>query len=232
MGLGFPPRLPGLCCRLDRNGCFFFGILAFGLAEREMNVIIAASQVEFFSTLFLLFALLFFCASASAEKIRVHYDKTLDFSKFKTYGWAPHGAVARPMLALDFVGAVEDELNARGLHKVESNPDLIIVFYAAVDTEVSMTSKNPLYNATGGIPPFDPSMTSPGNSLYWDSYYGNNTIVVHPGQTRDRSDRFQEQEIGLASIRVRSHQPQNPDKLMSEVNDTITKMFFKEYPVK
>ena len=49
------------------------------------------------------------CATASAEKIRVHYDKTLDFTKFKTYGWAPHGAVARPMLALDFVGAVEDE---------------------------------------------------------------------------------------------------------------------------
>ena len=34
------------------------------------------------------------------------------------------------MLALDFVGAVEDELNKRGLHKVESNPDLIIVFYS------------------------------------------------------------------------------------------------------
>ena len=80
------------------------------------------------------------CATASAEKIRVHYDKTMDFTKFKTYGWAPHGAVARPMLALDFVGAVEDELNTRGLHKVEANPDLIIVFYGAVDTEVSMTS--------------------------------------------------------------------------------------------
>jgi Domain of unknown function (DUF4136) len=79
-------------------------------------------------TLLLVLTLLF-CATASAEKIRVHYDKSLDFSKFKTYGWAPHGAVARPMLALDFVGAVEDELNARGLHKVESNPDLIIVFY-------------------------------------------------------------------------------------------------------
>ncbi len=113
------------------------------------------------------------CATASAEKIRVHYDKSLDFTKFKTYGWAPHGAVARPMLALDLVGAVEDELNKRGLQKVAANPDLIIAFYGAVDTEVSMTSKNPLYNATGGIPPFDPSMTSPGNSLYWDGYYGN-----------------------------------------------------------
>ena len=134
------------------------------------------------SGVLLLLLTLVFCASASAEKIRVHYDKSLDFSKFKTYGWAPHGAVAHPMLALDMVGAVEDELNARGLKKVESDPDLIIAFYGSVDSEVSMTSANPLYNATGGIPPFDPSMTSPGNSLYWDSYYGNRTVVVHPGQ--------------------------------------------------
>ena len=178
-----------------------------------------------------LFVALLFCANASAEKIRVHYDKTLDFSKFKTYGWAPHGAVARPMLALDFVGAVEDELNARGLHKVESNPDLIIAFYAAVDTEVSMTSKNPLYNATGGIPPFDPSMTSPGNSLYWDSYYGNNTIVVHPGQLVIDLIDFKNKKLVWRGFASEAISQNNPDKLMSEVNSTITKLF-KEYPVK
>ena len=105
---------------------------------------------------------------AQAEKIRVHYDKSIDFTKYKTYGWAPVGAVAHPMLALDVVGAIEGELNARGLKKVPANPDLIVQIYGAVDTEVSMTSNNPIYNATGGIPPFDPSMTSPGNSLYWD----------------------------------------------------------------
>jgi len=180
--------------------------------------------------LFLMLALMF-CANASAEKIRVHYDKSLDFSKFKTYGWAPHGAVARPMLALDFVGAVEDELNARGLHKVESNPDLIIVFYAAVDTKVSMTSKNPLYNATGGIPPFDPSMTSPGNSLYWDSYYGNNTIVVHPGQLVIDLIDFKNKKLVWRAFASEAISQNNPDKLMSEVNNTITKMF-KDYPVK
>src|SRR3974390_2859099 len=99
--------------------------------------------------------------NAMAEKIRVHYDHSLDFTKFKTYGWAPHGAVAHPMLALDMVGAVEQELNSRGLTKGAENPDLIIEFYGSIDTETSMTSNNPLYNATGGILPFDPSMTSP-----------------------------------------------------------------------
>ena len=169
--------------------------------------------------------------SAMAEKIHVHYDKSLDFSKFKTYGWAPHGAVAHPMLALDVVGAIEGELNSRGLHKVEANPDLLIMVYAAVDAEVSMTSNNPIYNATGGIPPFDPSMTSPGNSLYWDSYYGNSTVVVHPGQLIVDLIDFKTKKLAWRGFAAEAISPNNPDKLMEEANSTITKLF-KEYPVK
>ena len=171
------------------------------------------------------------CGTAMAEKIRVHYDKSLDFSKFKTYGWAPHGAVAHPMLALDAVGAVEDELNARGLHKVAENPDLIIAFYGAVDSEVSMTSNNPIYNATGGIPPFDPSMTSPGDSLYWDSYYGNSTVVVYPGQLVIDLIDTKTKKLAWRGFAAEAISPNNPDKLMSEVTSTIKKLF-KEYPVK
>ena len=169
-------------------------------------------------------------ASAAAEKIRVHYDKSIDFAKYKTYGWAPVGAVAHPMLALDIVGAVDQEMAARGLTKVRSNPDLLVQMYGAVDTEVSMTSNNPIYNATGGIPPFDPSMTSPGDSLYWDGFYGNSTVVVHPGQLIiDIIDAKGKKLIwrGMGSEAISS----NPDKLMEEANSTISKLF-KEYPVK
>jgi len=171
------------------------------------------------------------CSGAVAEKIRVHYDKSLDFTKFKTYGWAPHGAVAHPMLALDLVGAIEDQLNARGLTKVAENPDLLIAVYGAVDSEVSMTSNNPIYNATGGIPPFDPSMTSPGNSLYWDSYYGNSTVVVHPGQLVVDLIDFKTKKLAWRGFGAEAVSPNNPDKLMSEVNGTVKKMF-NEYPVK
>ncbi len=170
-------------------------------------------------------------AVASAEKISVHYDKSIDFSKYKTYGWAPIGAVAHPMLALDIVGAVEGELNARGLKKVPANPDLLVQIYGAVDAEASMTSNNPIYNATGGIPPFDPSMTSPGNSLYWDGYYGNSTVVVHPGELIvDLIDAKAKKLVwrGMASEAI---SPNNPDKLMSEANSTVTRLF-KDYPVK
>jgi hypothetical protein len=169
--------------------------------------------------------------NAMAEKIRVHYDHSLDFTKFKTYGWAPHGAVAHPMLALDMVGAIEQELNWRGLHKVAENPDLLIEIYGSVDSEVSMTSNNPIYNATGGIPPFDPSMTSPGNSLYWDSYYGNSTVVVYPGQLVIDLIDFKTKKLAWRGFAAEAISPNNPDKLESEANSTITKLF-KEYPVK
>ena len=171
------------------------------------------------------------CATASAEKIRVHYDKTLDFTKFKTYGWAPHGAVAHPMLALDMVGAIEQELNSRGLKKVAANPDLLIEIYGAVDSEVSMTSNNPIYNATGGIPPFDPSMTSPGDSLYWDGYYGNSTVVVYPGQLVIDLIDTKTKKLAWRAFAAEAISPNNPGKLESEANSTISKMF-KQYPVK
>ena len=187
------------------------------------------SVVRFGIGLFLLTSLL--CVSAAAEKIRVHYDKSIDFSKFKSYGWAPHGAVAHPMLALDMVGAIEDELNKRGLHKVAENPDLIIAIYGSIDSEVSMTSNNPLYMATGGIPPFDPSMTSPGNSLYWDGYYGNSVWVVHPGQLVIDLIEFKNKKLVWRAFAAEAISPNNPDKLESEANSTISKMF-KEYPVK
>jgi hypothetical protein len=183
-----------------------------------------------FSGIAILVAVSALSATANAEKIRVHYDKSVNFAQYKTYGWAPVGAVAHPMLALDIVGAVDQEMASRGLTKVPSNPDLLVQMYGAVDTEVSMTSNNPIYNATGGIPPFDPSMTSPGNSLYWDSYYGNSTVVVHPGQLIiDIIDAKAKKLIwrGMGSEAISN----NPDKLMDEANSTITKLF-KDYPVK
>ena len=56
--------------------------------------------------------------AAQGQKIHVNkYDPTADFSKFKTYSWAPHGQVAHPMLAADIIGTIEDELTQKGLTK-------------------------------------------------------------------------------------------------------------------
>ena len=164
-----------------------------------------------------------------AQKIKVNYDKQADFSQFKTYAWAEHGAVSHPMLAANIVGAIQDELNARGLRQValNANPELIIQVYGSVDQDSTLLSNDPLYMATGGIPPFDPSFSGPLNT----GQYGNTTITIHKGQlVVDLLDAVNKKLIwrGMAQQNLAAH---NPDKLLSQVNTAIAKMF-KQYPGK
>lgn len=168
------------------------------------------------------------CLALSArDKITVTYAKGLDFSKLKTYAWAEHGAVAHPMLAADVVGAIEQELNNRGLQKVGANPDLIIKIYGSLDNEETMYSNDPLYMASGGIPPFDPSLAGPADI----GMYGNTTVTVHKGELIvDLVDPAAKKLAwrGIAQEAVSAH---DPNKLMQEVNGAISKMFQK-YPPK
>ena len=164
-----------------------------------------------------------------AQKIHVVYDKQLNFSQFKTFAWAPHGAVAHPMLAADIVGAIEDELQQRGLQKVEisNHPGLVIQVYGSIEQDSTLYSNDPLYNATGGIPPFDPSFSG---SL-WSGYYGNTTVTIHKGQlVVDLIDGANKKLVwrGMSQQNMAAH---DPNKLVSQVNTAISKMF-KQYPGK
>jgi hypothetical protein len=175
----------------------------------------------------LLLVTLIWGLAAQAQKIHVNYDKNLNFSNFKTYAWAPQSAVAHPMLAADIVGAIDDELTARGLRKVDTNPDLVVQVYGSVDTDSTFYSNDPLYMGSGGVPPFDPSMTGPAFVGDW----GNTTVTLHKGDLVVDLIQASAKKLvwrGMAIQNVSSH---DPEKLMTEVNNAISKMF-KEYPVK
>jgi hypothetical protein len=177
----------------------------------------------------LVLMLLAIAAPAWSQKIKVVYDKQLNFSQFKTFAWEPHGAVAHPMLAANVVGAIEDELKARGLQRVgiDQNPGLVIQVYGSVDQEVSFNSTDPFYAATGGIPPFDPSFSGPMLS----GQFGATSVTIHKGQlVVDLLDAANKKLIwrGMSQQNLAAH---DPNKLLSQVNGAISKMF-KQYPVK
>jgi Domain of unknown function (DUF4136) len=63
-----------------------------------------------------------------AEKIRIGYDKSADFSKYKTYTWAtPDVPVQRPLLYQNIVSQIDQDLKAKGLQRTEQNGDLTVV---------------------------------------------------------------------------------------------------------
>src|SRR5271169_4634418 len=166
--------------------------------------------------------------AAPAQKVHVAVpDKSIDFSKFKTYSWSPIGAVAHPMLAADVVGAIEDQMKAKGLQLVPSNPDLIIKVYGSIDQESTAYSNDPLYMGTGGIPPFDPSLSGPMLVGTW----GNTTVTIHKGELVVDLLDFAAKKLvwrGIAQDNLAAH---NKSKLLDQVNKAVAKMF-KEYPPK
>jgi len=173
----------------------------------------------------LLLLVLLFTVAAPAQKVKVFVQPDVDFSKFKTYSWEPHGAVSHPMLAADIVGAIEDQMKAKGLQLVSLNPDLVIQVYGSVDQENSFYTNDPLYGATGGIPPFDPSFSGPALI----GMYGNTTVTIHKGQmVVDLLDPAARKLVwrGMAQDNL---DPSNKKKLLNQVNGAIEKMF-KQYP--
>jgi len=162
-----------------------------------------------------------------AQKVKVTPAKDVDFSKFKTYSWEPHGAVAHPMLAADVVGAIDEQMKDKGLQLVASNPDLVIQIYGSVDQDSTFYTNDPLYAATGGVPPFDPSLYGPALI----GMYGNTTVTIHKGQLVVDLLDFSAKKLVWRGMMQDNLDPQNKKKLLDQVNNGIAKMF-KEYPPK
>lgn len=157
------------------------------------------------------------------QKIKVEYDKNLDFSKFKTFAWGPLDAVARPLLAASIQGAIEEELAKRGLRKVANDPDVFLEMYGSVDSDMSVTYSNPLYSGMGGIPSFDS-----GFVMWGDLAGGTTAVIVHKGQlVVDVIDASQKKLAwrGMATENLSD----NKEKLVKQTNKAVEKMF-QRYP--
>ncbi|MGA7293165.1 MAG: DUF4136 domain-containing protein [Terriglobales bacterium] len=77
---------------------------------------------------FLVFLLLILASSGFAQKIKVGYDKSADFAKYKTYSWAePAMPVTRPLLYQSVVGTIDDELKSKGLQRTDKGGDLTLI---------------------------------------------------------------------------------------------------------
>ena len=160
---------------------------------------------------------------AQAQKVKVEYDKSVDFSKFKTFAIDPVENPSKPMLRLAIQAAVQDDLTRRGLKLVADNPDLWVQMYGAIDSDFAVSYSDLYYG--GVIPPFDYSF------LMWGAVPGaTTTVVVHKGQLAvDIIDASRKKLIwrGVGQQKLSEQR----DKLLDQVNTMVEKMF-KQYPIK
>src|SRR5271166_4400080 len=63
-------------------------------------------------------------SAAVAQKTNIDWDRQANFSQYHTYMWQPSPHPAKGFWDQRIVDAVDKQLQAKGLTKVDSNPDL------------------------------------------------------------------------------------------------------------
>ena len=115
-------------------------------------------------------------ACASSTKIQSDYDRSVDFSQYKTYGYYSPMGIENPnyssLLGQMFRDAIDVQMKQRGYVK-SSNPDVLINVSARMEdkTRVTTTSNPGMYG--GGYYGYRAGMYDP-----WGGYgYGSTTHV-------------------------------------------------------
>ena len=99
------------------------------------------------------FILAMLSASAFAQKVKVGYDKSVDFSKYKTYAWAaPSRPSTRPLLKEIVIGSVDNQLKSRGFARTESSGDLILIGDGGVEYGINAPAGTPILPTYSGAP--------------------------------------------------------------------------------
>lgn len=157
-------------------------------------------------------------ALPASAKVTVDFDKSVNFSTYKTYAWRPGTPAKDPLMQKRIQNAVEAELTAKGLTKTDGAADLYVVTHASSKNEKQIDVNNLGYagyrwHGWGGWGPTTVNMYEiPVGTLVVDLLAGKSNELVWRGvATETLSD--------------------NPQKVAKLINKVVTKMF-KKFPPK
>src|SRR6476620_8281115 len=88
-----------------------------------------------------LVAFLFMAACAFGQDVHYNYDRSANFAAYKTYQWVeiPGGTVPDQLIDEAIKRAADEQLEQRGLKKVETNADLYIGYQVGINLEKSVS---------------------------------------------------------------------------------------------
>ena len=176
-----------------------------------------------------LFPMLVISGSVLGQDVRYNFDKSTDFSKFKTYKWVAikDATPVDDLTDKQIKAALDAELATKGLSKVDGdNADLLVGYQTAIGSEKQFTS----YNTGWGY----------GPGWYGGGWYGAGAGGMTTGQTStiyngqlvvDMYDSAQHDLVwrGVASKTL--NPKAKPDKRQKNLQKAVAKLL-KNYPPK
>jgi hypothetical protein len=105
------------------------------------------------TTCWLCLLLLALGTTAFAEKINIGYDKSVDFSRYKTYTLTePAMPPTRPMLYATVVTTIEDEFKKKGLQRTDKDGDLVVIPAGGIEFGINSAAATPILPTYAGQP--------------------------------------------------------------------------------
>jgi hypothetical protein len=106
-------------------------------------------------TLLWIAALVLLARGAAAQDVNYDYDRHANFSAFRTYAWAGGTNLADDLNHARIVAAVDRQLAAKGLARVDStaNPDVLVVYRVGLHQDLEING----YDTRWGLPAGGPS---------------------------------------------------------------------------
>jgi hypothetical protein len=91
---------------------------------------------------------------AFAQKVEVGYDKSTDFSKYKTYTLAePVMPPTRPILYATVMGSIDSGLGSKGYTRVDKDGDLTLIPAGGIGFAIAVSAGAPISSTFTGPPP-------------------------------------------------------------------------------
>ncbi len=165
------------------------------------------------------------CATTRAPETRVDYDKSVDFSVYRTFGFPKETGTDRggysTLVTSYFKDSMSTAMEARGYKYAEENPDLLVNFYTNTRERTEIRPR-----------------VSPGYGYYgyryglysaWPMYDEDRTVTYQVGTINiDIVDAEKKQLIweGIAEGRVTKEALENPQVT---INGVVTELM-RQYP--
>jgi hypothetical protein len=174
----------------------------------------------------LVFAVAVSSIFACAQKVNVGYDKSVDFSRYKSYTLEePAAQPARPLLYLSVVGSIQNELEAKGLTKKDADGDLTLILSGGLDyglSGISTTSSCP--NCKAPLrDPMEWSETAPPGVGGKPQPKG--------GLQVDFVDRVANKTVWSGTV-TQKLDPDNKQKSLKKANEAVKKLLAEFPPAK
>ena len=170
--------------------------------------------------LFILITLVFITACSSPLKVTSDFDNSVDFTKYKTYGFYQlqdkSGAVSQ-LNQNRIIDAVKKQMAAKGFTESETNPDVLVNVVAYLKERQQVTANTNYYGYGGYYRPYawGGGMAS-GTTTYSTYNYHDGTLMI------DVIDAAKKQLVWQGVGNKEIDKPnKNPDQ---KINEAVTKI--------